>query len=79
MAFSVRLSPELDARVTAEARLRGVSKSEVVIDALERVLGLKNPFQLLDRVHSGKGTRQSAGSTATGRRFKAKLRAKPSS
>ena len=79
MTLSVRLDPELDARVAAESRRRGVTKSEVVKDALERVLGLKNPLELLDKVRSGKPSKRPGASTATGAGFKAKLRAKRSS
>ncbi len=79
MTLSVRLDPELNARVAAESRRRGVTKSEVVKDALERVLGLKNPLQLLDQVRSRKPMRKPAASTATGAGLKAKLRAKRSS
>lgn len=42
MALSVRLEPAIEARVEQEARRLGISKSEFVKDALERVLGLKN-------------------------------------
>lgn len=76
MTLSVRLDPELDARVAAESRRRGVTKSEVVKDALERVLGLKNPLQLLDQVRSSKPMKRPKASTATGAGLKAKLRAK---
>lgn len=78
MALSVRLDPELNARVAAESRRRGVTKSEVVKDALERVLGLKNPIQLLDKVRSAKPMGRPNASTATGAGLKAKLRAKRS-
>jgi|GEM_PF-1649374 hypothetical protein len=38
MAISVRLDPWLETRLEAEARRRGVTKSDVIKDALERVL-----------------------------------------
>lgn len=50
MAMSVRLDPLLEARVEQEARRLGITKSEFVKDALERVLGLKNPYALLMQV-----------------------------
>jgi predicted DNA-binding protein len=78
MTFSVRLDPLLEARVREESRRRGITKSEVVKDALERVLGLKNPRDLLDQVRSGKPMRRPSASTAAGTRLKAKLRAKGS-
>jgi predicted DNA-binding protein len=43
MAMSVRLDPTLETRMAQESRRLGVTKSEFVKDALERVLGLKNP------------------------------------
>jgi hypothetical protein len=75
--LSVRLDPVLERRVEKEARLRGVTKSEVVKDALERVLGMKkNPYELLLQIRSGKPMGRPFASTATGAAFKAKLRAK---
>lgn len=76
MPLSIRLDPLLEARVEEESRRRGVTKSEVVKDALERVLGLKNPRTLLDQVRSGKPMGRPDASTATGKAMKAKLRAK---
>jgi len=78
MTLSVRLDPVLEARVDAESRRRGVSKSEVVKDALERVLGLKDPHALLQQVRSATPMRRPDASQATGRGLKAKLRAKRS-
>jgi predicted DNA-binding protein len=48
MPLSIRLDPALEARVEAESRRRGVTKSDVIKDALERVLSLKTPRTLLD-------------------------------
>jgi metal-responsive CopG/Arc/MetJ family transcriptional regulator len=78
MTLSVRLDPVLEARVDAESRRRGVSKSEVVKDALERVLGLKNPHALLQQVRSGTPMHRPDASQATGRALTTKLRAKRS-
>lgn len=76
MALSVRLGPLLEARVDEESRRRGVTKSDVVKDALERVLGLKNPHSLLEQVRSGTKMHRPDASTATGAGMTAKLRAK---
>jgi hypothetical protein len=54
MALSVRLDPPLASRVEEEAKRLGISKSELVKDALERRLGLKNPYNLLCEVRSSK-------------------------
>jgi hypothetical protein len=79
MMLSVRLDPALSARVSEESRRRGVTKSEVVKDALQRVFGLKNPYDLLEQVRSGKPMGRPHASTATGAGMRAKLRAKSSS
>ena len=82
MTLSVRLDPLLEARVDEESRRRGVSKSEVVKDALERVLGLKNQHALLLEVRSGARSKRAPASDDlsedTGAKLKAKLRAKRS-
>jgi predicted DNA-binding protein len=76
VAMSVRLDPTLEARVEQESRRLGLTKSEFVKDALERVLGLKNPADLLNAVRSGKpmGNPQASRNVSAGMR--AKLRAK---
>ncbi len=76
MAMSVRLDPTLETRVEQEARRLGVTKSEFVKDALERVLGLKNPADLLRTVRSGKAMGNPLASRNVSARMKAKLRAK---
>ena len=78
MALSVRLEPDLEARVEQEARRLGVSKSEFVKDALERTLGVKNPGDLLDKVRTGMPTNDPSLSSSVSSRMKSKLRAKHS-
>lgn len=78
MALSVRLEPKLEARVEQEARRLGVSKSEVVKDALERTLGLKNPAVLLDQVRQRGSSMDAALSESVSERMKSKLCAKHS-
>jgi len=78
MAISVRLDPALEARVEEEARRLGVTKSEVVKDALERVLGLKNPAELLRKVRSGTPMGLRSASENVSARMRRKLRAKRS-
>jgi len=75
MAISVRLEPELEAMLVAEARRRGSTKSEVVKDAVERLLGRRNPADLLREVRSGEPTGDSAASENVSEKMKAKLRA----
>jgi len=75
MALSVRLDSALEARVDQEAKRLGITKSEFVKDALERVLGLKNPYALLQQVRSQAPMGRPDASEATGVKLKAKLRA----
>jgi len=72
MALSVRLDPSIEARIEQEARRLGISKSEFVKDALERVLGLKNPAELLKQVRRG----TPIGATDTSERVSEKVRKK---
>ena len=76
MAMSVRLDPALETRVAQESRRLGVTKSEFVKDALERVLGLKNPADVLALVRSRKAIGNPQASANASARIKAKLRAK---
>jgi predicted DNA-binding protein len=76
MALSVRLDPALEARVDQEARRLGITKSEFVKDALERVLGVKNPYALLKSSRSLKPMGNSKASENVSANVKAKLRAR---
>lgn len=82
MALSVRLDPVLESRIEQEARRRGITKSEVVKDALERVLGMKNPSelyrQIIGRESLGVAEPVTDYSEDSGEKFKALLRAKRS-
>jgi hypothetical protein len=78
MALSVRLDPALEARVAQEAKRLGITKSEFVKDAMERVLGLKDPARLLKAVRSGKPMGDTGASENVSSRMKAKLRAQRS-
>ena len=76
MALSVRLDPVLEARVEEESKRLGISKTDLVKDALELRLGLKNPYDLLSRVRSSTPTGNRVASESTGAGLRAKLRAK---
>jgi hypothetical protein len=76
MTMSVRLDPALESRVEQESRRLGITKSEFVKDALARVLGLKNPADLLRNVRSNKPMGNRDASANVPARMKAKLRAK---
>jgi predicted DNA-binding protein len=48
MAVSVRMDPLLEQELELAAKRKGVTKSQFIIDAVERALGRKNAFQLLN-------------------------------
>ena len=75
MAGSVRLEPVIEAKLTQQANLLGITKSDFIKDAIERVLGMKNPAALLREVRSnGKLGRRDASANVS-RLMRAKLRA----
>ena len=75
MAVSVRLDPMVEARLTQQANLLGITKSDFIKDAIERVLGMKNPAALLREVRSGGKLGRRNASANVSRLVKAKLRA----
>lgn len=76
MAVSVRLDPLMEEKLTQQAALLGVTKSDFIKDALERVLGMKNPATLLEQVRvAGKMGRPDASANVSAS-MKARLRAK---
>lgn len=79
MTLSVRLGPAIEARLEQEARRLGISKSEFVKDALERVLGMKNPAELLRQVRSGTPVEATDTSEQVSQKIRKKLREKHSS
>jgi predicted DNA-binding protein len=50
MAVSVRMDPRLEQELQQAASLRGITKSQFIVDAVERALGRKDPYQLLLQV-----------------------------
>jgi predicted DNA-binding protein len=50
MAVSVRMDALLEQELEAAARRQGLSKSQFIVDAVERALGRKNPYELLLKV-----------------------------
>ncbi|MBL8380341.1 MAG: ribbon-helix-helix protein, CopG family [Burkholderiales bacterium] len=76
MAVSVRLDPVLEARLTQQAALLGVTKSDFIKDALERVLGMKDPAALLRQVRRAGPMGRPNASAQVSATMKARLRAK---
>lgn len=50
MAVSVRMNPLLEKELEQAARRLGVTKSQFIIDAVQRALGRNNPYELLLQV-----------------------------
>ena len=50
MTISVRMDPLLEKELELAAKRQGVTKSQFVIDAVERALGHKDPLKLLHQV-----------------------------
>ena len=52
MAISVRMDPLLEQALTLASKRLGITKSQYIIDAVERALGRKNPFELMQRLQA---------------------------
>lgn len=50
MALSVRMDPLLEKELELAARRLGVTKSQFIVNAVERALGRKNPYELMRQV-----------------------------
>lgn len=65
MAVSVRMNPILEKELEQAAKRQGITKSQFILDAVERALGRKDPYALLLQVHEECAPyRTSAGTTA---------------
>jgi len=47
MAVSVRMDPLLERELELAAKRKGVTKSQFIIEAVQRALGRKNPYELM--------------------------------
>ena len=50
MTVSVRMNTLLEKELELAAKRQGVTKSQFIVDAVERALGRKDPYQLLQQV-----------------------------
>ncbi|MBS0404945.1 MAG: toxin-antitoxin system HicB family antitoxin [Proteobacteria bacterium] len=50
MAVSVRMEPLLEKELELAAQRQGITKSQFIIDAVQRALGRKNPYELMLKV-----------------------------
>jgi RHH-type rel operon transcriptional repressor/antitoxin RelB len=76
MTLTVRLDSALETKIDQEAKRLGMTKSAFVKDALERVLGIKNPAALLKIVRSRKPMGNPNASANVSAGMRAKLREK---
>ena len=63
MALSVRMDPLLKKELELAAQCRGITKSQFVIEAVERALGRKNAYELMVKLQAEEkqATYQSRG------------------
>lgn len=47
MTVSVRMDPMLERELALAAKRKGITKSQFVVDAVERALGRVNPYELM--------------------------------
>jgi predicted DNA-binding protein len=47
MAVSVRMDPLLERELELAAKRKGITKSQFIIEAVQRSLGRKNPYELM--------------------------------
>lgn len=87
MTISVRMDTLLERELELVAKRRGITKSQFVIEAVERALGHKDPYQLLLRAREPLAayrtdalaeptTDNAAGSGNVGDRVRQKLKAR---
>lgn len=50
MAVSVRMEPLLEKELELAAQRQGITKSQFIINAVQRALGRKNPYELMLKV-----------------------------
>lgn len=84
MAISVRMDPLLEKELELAAQRQGVTKSQFVINAVERALGRKNPYELMLALkaeepragYGGESVEQPYDSVKSKAAVRAKLKAK---
>lgn len=55
MAVSVRMGPLMEKELELAAKRKGVTKSQFIIEAVERALGRKDPYALLMQLKAEEG------------------------
>jgi HicB family len=57
MAVSVRINPLLEKELELAAQKQGITKSQFIIQAVERALGRKNPYELMLKIKAEEAVR----------------------
>lgn len=52
MAVSVRMDPLLERELDAAAKRRGITKSQFIVEAVERALGRRDPYRLMQQLQA---------------------------
>ena len=82
MALSVRMDPLLEIELQQAADRQGVTKSQFIIAAVERALGRKNPYELMQALQAEeprakyKAAQQPYDTAASKAALRKKLKAK---
>lgn len=82
MAVSVRMDPLLEIELQQAAERQGVTKSQFIIAAVERALGRKNPYELMQQLKAEeprakyKAVQQPYDTAASKAALRKKLKAK---
>jgi len=64
MAVSVRMDPLLEKEMTQAAKRRGITKSQFIVEAVERALGRNNPGEMYLKVMQEMASYQIGSDTA---------------
>ena len=57
MVTSVRMEPLLEKELELAAKKQGITKSQFIIDAVQRALDRKNPFELMMKIKAEEDAR----------------------
>jgi RHH-type rel operon transcriptional repressor/antitoxin RelB len=76
MAVSVRMDPLMEKELELAAKRRGVTKSQFIIEAVERALGRKDPAALYQQVMERPGTYSAAEAEQGEQPLRARLQGK---
>lgn len=64
MAVSVRMDPTLEQEIERAAKRQGITKSQFIVDAVERALGRKDSYKLLLKVQKQYGLAAARGAAS---------------